>query len=65
MQQMMSGLGSLQNMPEMADLAKSMGMKMPGNLNMQQIQQMANGMGGMSAGQLKKLQQIQKSKMSK
>ena len=61
----MSGLGSLQNMPEMADLAKSMGMKMPGNLNMQQIQQMANGMGGMSAGQLKKLQQIQKSKMSK
>ncbi|KWX12282.1 putative signal peptide binding domain protein/ SRP GTPase [Giardia duodenalis assemblage B] len=65
MQQMMSGLGSLQNMPEMADLAKNMGMKMPGNLNMQQIQQMASGMGGMSAGQLKKLQQIQKSKMSK
>lgn len=64
-QQMMNGLSSLQGMPDMADIAKSMGMKMPGNMNMQQIQQMASSMGGMSAGQLKKFQHIHKSKMPK
>lgn len=64
-QQMMSGLGSLQNMPEMGDLMKSMGVKMPDNVNTQQLKQMASRIGGMTPGQLKKLQNINKTRVGK